>query len=236
MYVLYRYTFKTSDMKKYLKLFVLIVLVSCFPIVAKSQYYQIANQLTGLIRPALTGGSGYKGYADVSYLAGLGNRRVDFVGISTSQGFNYRSWFYMGVGIGVDIAMGHVNPQFGMESTGPYWQHGYKKTGVMVPVFTDFRFNIGSQNSTAFFIDARIGASFLMGSNYLAVADGFITNREYFYLRPSLGVRIPVAKGGRQAMDIGLSYQLLTSNYWYNTPSPYNVTLSSLGAVVSFEW
>lgn len=202
-----------------------------------AQYYQIANQLTGLISPALRGGSGYKGFVDASYLGGLGNRRVDFAGVSTSQGYLYRSWFYMGVGLGVDVAMGHTNPEFGTSpGYGGYWDHAYKKTGVMIPIFTDFRFILGNQSKTAFYIDARIGASFLMGNNYLAVADGFITNREYFYLRPSAGLRIPVNNTGKQAIDIGVTYQLLTSNYWYNTPSPYNVTLSSLGATVSFEW
>lgn len=223
-------------MKKYLKPLLLITIFTGCSFTAGAQYYQIANQLTGLIRPALTGGSGYKGYVDVSYLSGLGSRRVDFIGLSTSQGFSYRSWFYMGVGLGVDLALSHTNPDFGAGGTGPYWNHGYNKTGVMVPVFTDLRFNIGNTSSTSFFIDARIGASFLMGNNYLAVADGFITNREYFYLKPSVGARIPIGNSGKQAIDIGVVYQLLTTNYWYDRPSSYNVTLSSLGAVVSFEW
>lgn len=223
-------------MKKYLKTLLLIVAIIPFSQGANAQYYQIANQLPGLIRPALAGGAAYKGYVDVSYLAGLGDRRVDIVDISTSQGFKYKNWFYMGVGIGVDVAMSHTNPDFGANrpSGNNYWSHGYKTTGIMIPVFTDFRFNIGSQSSTSFFIDARIGASFLMGNNYLAVADGFITNREYFYLKPSLGVRIPVSKSGKQAVDIGLSYQLLTSNYWYYSSG--SSTLNSLGATATFEW
>lgn len=225
-------------MKKYLKLLLCGVALLCFSPFANAQYYQIANQLPSLISPALSGGTSYKGFVDVSYLNGVGNRRVDFVSISTSQGFKYRNWFYMGVGIGVNIAMSHTNQGFG-ENRLPnqnYWDHGYNKTGVMIPIFTDFRFNLGNTNSTSFYIDARIGASFLMGSNYLAVADGFITNREYFYLKPSVGVRIPLRQSSKQAVDIGVTYQLLTSNYWYNTPSSYNVTLSSVGATVAFEW
>lgn len=224
-------------MKIYLKHSLIAASILIFSTVANAQYYQIANQLTGLIRPALTGGSGYKGYVDVSYLAGLGDRRIDFAGISTSQGFRYRSWFYMGVGLGVDLAMGKTNADYNQgQITGGYWDHGYNKTGVMVPVFTDFRFNIGNTSKTALYIDARIGAAFLMGNNYLAVADGFITNREYFYLKPSIGARIPLGATGKRAVDIGIVYQLLTSNYWYNYPSPRNITLSSLGAMVSFEW
>lgn len=223
-------------MKNYLKTLFLVIVISLPFTHVNAQYYQIANQLMNMVSPALSNSVGYKGFVDVSYVAGLGDRKVDFAGVSTSQGFNYRSWFYMGAGIGLDVAMSHTNQNFGMERYGGYWDHKYKTTGIMVPVFTDFRFNFGNSGSTSFFIDARIGASFLMGNDYLAVADGFITNRQYFYLKPSVGVRIPVNKTAKQAVNIGVTYQLLTSNYWYNSPSPYNSTLSSLGAMISFDW
>lgn len=221
-------------MKNYLKIILTFALISGIFLPSKAQFYQIANQLPGLIRPALTGSLNYKGYADVSYLKGLGSRQMDIVNVSTSQGFRYSNWFYMGVGIGLDVAMTHTSPEFNMNQGNNYWNHGYKTTGIMVPVFTDFRFNIGKETSTSLYIDARIGASFLMGSSYLAVGDGFITNREYFYLKPSLGVRIPVNKTGKQAVDVGVTYQLLTSNYWYNYAG--NATLSSIGATIAFEW
>lgn len=224
---------------KYLKPFLLIGAFIGFFSVSHAQYYQIANQLPGLIRPALSGSAGYKGFVDVSYLKGLGDKNVDFVSVSTSQGFRYAGWFYMGVGIGVDIAMAHTGDQFGSQAPGNgYWDHFYNneytKTGVMVPVFTDFRFNIGGQTKTSFYIDARIGASFLMSNKWLAAGNGFISNREYFYLKPSLGVRIPVSQSGKQAVDIGVTYQLLTANYvWYSSSS---TTVNALGATVSFEW
>lgn len=225
-------------MKKYLKSILLTVGMAFFATSANAQFYQIANQLPSLIQPALMGGLNYKGYVDVSYLAGVGSRKVDFVSIATSQGFRYNSWFYMGVGLGVDIAMSHTNEGFGTGATRPgggsYWQHGYNTTGVMIPVFTDFRFNVGKMTSPSFYADVRLGASFLMGDKYLAVADGFITNREYFYLRPSVGVRLPLKGSGKTAFDVGITYQLLTSNYWYNYSG--NTTLNSLGATVAFEW
>ena len=223
-------------MLKYLKQIVLICLFALSGASSYSQYYQIASQLPDLIRPALSGSMSYKGFVDASYLVGVGNRNIDFVGVSTSQGFKYKDWFYMGVGIGVDVAISHTNKGFGGENNNPYWNHKYSKTAVLIPLFTDFRFNIGKLSSTAFFIDAKIGASFLMGSNYLAVADGFITNKEYFYLKPSMGVRIPIGGKNNKAINVGVVYQLLTSNYWYNTPSSYNVTLSSVGVTASFEW
>lgn len=223
-------------MKKYLKQVscIAVFLIAALPV--KAQFYQIANQLPGLIRPALSGSVNYKGYVDVSYLAGVGSQRVDFINVSTSQGFKYNNWFYMGIGLGLDVALSHTNPEFGPinSSQNNYWNHSYKTTGIMIPIFTDFRFSIGSPSSTSFFIDARLGASFLMGDSYLAVADGFITNREFFYLKPSLGIRIPVSKSGKQAVDIGMSYQLLTSNYWYYGSG--HKTLNALGLTAAFDW
>ena len=139
----------------------------------------------------------------------------------------------MGVGLGIDIAMS--NPQASGNNSFPnYLDRPSTKTGIMVPVFTDFRFFFPSLTATGMYIDVRLGASFLMNDKYLAVGNGFITNREFFYLKPSLGVRIPVKGSGKSAVDIGVTYQLLTANYWYIGSS--HSTLNALGATVAFEW
>lgn len=217
-------------MKKYLTGIASLIAVMILPSVSKAQYYQIASQLPSLISPALNGGLNYKGYVEASYVAGMGNTSADFIGISTSQGFKYRSWFFMGVGIGVDVAMSHTKDDSYRPSG-----YGFTTTAAMVPVFTDFRFNIGNTAKAAFFADIKLGASFLMGNKYLAINNGYLSNRQYFYLKPAVGVRIPVGKNGRQGVNVGVTYQLLTANYWYNSyhTSP---TLNSLGATVGFDW
>lgn len=217
-------------MKKYLIKIILGVAFIASPIASRAQFYQIANQLPGLISPALTGGLNYKGYVDASYVAGLGNTSADFLGFSTSQGFRYKSWFFMGVGIGVDVAMSHTGDDFYRPSN-----YSYTSTGVMIPVFTDFRFNVGNTAKATFFADVKIGASFLMGNSYLAINNGYLSNRQYFYLKPAVGVRIPVGKNGKQGVNVGVTYQLLTSNYWYGS-SHTSPTLNSLGATVGFDW
>ena len=205
---------------------------------AEAQYYDIANQIPQLITPALTGGTRYKGFVDAKYLKGVGNHNVDFLGFSTSQGFKYANWFYMGVGIGVDVVFSHTSD--GAQSWNPSApgyepERGTTSTGVMIPLFTDFRFNVGDQSKASFFADIRLGCSFLIGNDYLRVDDGYLSSQEYFYLRPSIGVRIPINKDKpRQAINVGVSYQLLTSNYWYN--NYFDVTLNGLGIDVGFEW
>lgn len=208
---------------------------------ASAQYYEIANQIPQLITPALMGGFNYKGFVEGKYVMGVGQNRVDFLGVSTSQGFKYATWFFMGAGIGVDVAFSHVNDN-DLISSGNYPQdyHNAVSTGVMIPIFTDFRFNIGQPKNTSFFAGVKLGCSFLVGNDYLKVNNGYLSSQQYFYFRPSLGVRIPLSKlgsnnnNGKKALNIGLTYQLLTSNYWNAYYS--NVTVNSLGLDVSYEW
>lgn len=213
---------------------------------AKAQLYEIANQLPQLISPALSGSFNYRGYLEAAYLQGMGDTRANFLDFSTSQGFRYSSWFFMGVGIGADILFSDYGddnkiPRYG--TTGGYYgpnsdfdyNHSSRTTAVMIPIFTDFRLNIGGTASASMFIDLKIGCSFLCSKDYIRINNGYLTNQEYFYLRPSVGVRIPMGgKDSKTAMNLGVTYQLLTSNYWSSWSR--NITLNSLGANLSFEW
>lgn len=80
-----------------------ITALAAAPVAASAQYYEIANQLPSLIQPALSGSLNYKGFFEASYTQGMGKYKANFLEISTSQGFRYSNWFYMGVGIGVDF-------------------------------------------------------------------------------------------------------------------------------------
>lgn len=218
----------------------------CFSAIsASAQYYEIANQLPQLIRPALSGSFNYKGFVDVSYMRGIGDCKADFLDVSTSQGFRYADWFYMGVGIGADVLFSSTDDNWGdgWEHGSPDIEHSSTTTAVMLPLFTDFRFTLGgkstmpdgsTRSSVGFFIDLRVGCSFLCSDDWIRINNGYLTNQQYFYLRPSVGLRIPVGTSGKQAFDIGLCYKLLTSNYWAS--SKESATLSSLGLTVAFEW
>lgn len=213
-----------------------IVLASLLPLHVSAQYYQIANQLPQLISPALSGSLNYKGFVEVSGLAGVGHNRANVIDFSTTQGFQYSSWFFMGVGAGVDVVMAQQPQGWRPNPDYDYMYRGNTKTKVMIPLFSDFRFNIGPQEATSFFIDFKVGASWLIGSDYLRMADGFMTNETQFYFRPSVGLRIPISKERPDhAVNVGVSYQLLTSNnnYYWNDNS---LTLNNLGVSISYEW
>lgn len=205
---------------------------------ASAQFYEIANQIPQLLSPALSGSSAYKGYLEAGYSKTFGHYDADFLEFSTSQGYRYGSRFFMGVGLGVDVIFAHKDNQWG---TG--WsadsdfntKHSSSSTAAMLPIFTDFRFNLDTSTHAAFYIDLKIGCSFLLSSKYIEIGNGYLTNRQYFYLRPSIGIRIPTNKNHpKQGLDIGINYKLLTSNYWNSWSR--NVTLNGLGASVAFEW
>ncbi len=207
---------------------------------ASAQYYEIANQLPGLLQPALSGSMNYKGYVEASGMTGFGNNRANFIGISTSQGFQYASWFFMGVGIGVDVAMTNQSDKtdiYPPENAPDYYRHSDSQTKVMLPVFSDFRFNIGSYSSTSIFIDLKIGATWLLGDSYLWLQRGRLGGGTQFYLKPSLGMRIPVrASNPGQAINIGVTYQLITSNNNWSYWDDNSATLNGIGLSIAYEW
>ncbi len=214
-----------------------IILSMLSSLSASAQYYEIANSIPSLIQPALSGSGQYKGFIEAGYSKTLGNYDADFLELSTSQGFQYNSWFYMGVGLGVDVLFSHKNDDWGSDWENPSYgsDRGSTTTAAMIPLFTDFRFNIGGNSGASFFIDMKVGCSFLLGNKYISIGDGYLTNQEYFYLRPSIGMRIPTnSRNPKQAVDIGINYRLLTSNYWNSWSR--NITLNSIGVSLAFEW
>ena len=224
-------------MKKLLSLAVAAVMAVGMAVPARAQYYEIANQLPSLISPALSGSMQYRGFVEASGLAGMGKNRANFLGISTSQGFQYASWFFMGVGMGVDVAMAQQDDRYGAWDPDDWEYGGTAKTKCMIPVFTDFRFRIGNDNSVAAVIGLKLGAAWLLGDDDLMMKTAYMSNKTQFYFRPSLGVRIPVSsQNPKQAVNVAVTYQLLTSNnnytYWHDN----SVTLHNLGLTIGFEW
>lgn len=205
----------------------LLILAACVA-PAKAQYYQMVNQGSQMIGTALQGGFYYRGFVEGSYLNGIGNNRASFLEITTTQGFKKADWFYMGIGAGLDVVFanyGEAQSQINGQST--------QQTGMMIPLFTDFRFNIGSQSVTAAFVDVRLGASFLVGSDRLQVGDSYINRSECFYFKPSIGMRIPVdKKNTNHAFSVAASYLLVNTGYWNYD----NINLSAIGVTLGYEW
>jgi hypothetical protein len=199
---------------------------------ASAQYYAIADRMVDMITPALFGGFNYHGIVEVSAIKGVGENNADFVGISTSQGVNYADWFFLGVGIGVDALFTHVDSYYNSRGG-----ESVTKSGCVVPLFTDLRFNLGTGSRVSYYLGAKIGCSFLMGNNDIHVNQGYITSDECFYLKPSLGVRIPTGTSGRNAFTISASYQLITPGYnRFDYDGERSISLNGFGVTLGYEW
>ncbi len=221
-----------------LRIIAILSFILSIPSAAHAQWGQIVNRIPSLISPAVSGSGSYRGFVDAGYSKTFGHYDADFFEISTSQGYQYNSWFYMGVGLGADVMFAHQDNNWGTEwmpSRSFDFYHSSRKKAVMIPLFSDFRFKFGGSEFASFFADLRAGCSFLMTDDYVAIGNGYLTSRQYFYLRPSIGMRIPVSsKNPRMAVNLAISYKLLTSNYWSSWNR--NITLNSIGASVGFEW
>lgn len=205
---------------------------------ANAQYGQIVNQFTNVLGRALSGGFNYKGYVEAKYIKGIGANNGDFTGISTSQGVKYGDHFFMGVGLGVDLLMCHVDEGWNPGEAFPDLDKSTTKKGCVVPLFTDFRFIAGNTNNIGCQIGLKLGCSFLLTDSYITVNRGYITSSECFFLMPSVGVRIPTSiNSGRQAVTFALAYQLITPSYRYHWGSAGKaITLNGFGLTCSYEW
>lgn len=57
-----------------------------------------------------------------------------------------------------------------------------------------------------------------------------------FFLQPTIGVRIPVSLNDtRHAMNLGLTYRLITSNNNYSW-NDNTATLNGFGLAIAYEW
>ena len=235
--MLLMYKLKVTAMRLGILVSVFILVFSSVLLV-RAQYSDIINGLTNAIMPAVSGSSSYKGYVEADYTQGVGNYKSNFMTVCTSQGYKFTPWFYMGAGIGVDLLWSTVQAGWGdgWSDQSPEWyNHEKTESAVMIPVFTDFRFNFGSQTSPSFFVNLRAGAAFLCSDSYVKIKNGYLTNNSYFYLQPSVGIRIPVSiTKPRQAVNVGLHYRLMTSDYWCGWE--HNAVINGLGANISYEW
>ncbi len=198
---------------------------------ANAQYYAIADRLADMITPAIFGGFSYRGLVEVSAIKGIGENNGDFVGISTSQGFKYADWLFIGVGAGVDGLFTHVDNFYAdhLEST--------TKSGLIVPLFTDFRLTFGDPSNVNYYIGTKIGCSFLVSDESIRVNRGYISSDECFYLKPSVGIRIPAGTTDHNAVTFAVSYQLITPGYErYEYHDSQSISLNGFGISIGYEW
>lgn len=147
---------------------------------------------------------GYRGFVDWSNTATLdlgflsadnepGDETEIFTGISTSHGYQFNDWLYVGGGIGFEYNLSRK--EYGhplMDNTGT------TKLRCIVPIFAEGRLDAKWGRFTPYF-SARIGAN--------------VANHGGIYFSPMVGYRFNW--GRRSAINLGLGMTLFGYRYYY---------------------
>jgi hypothetical protein len=96
---------------------------------------------------------------------------------------------------------------------------------------------LGNTSSVNYYIGTKIGCSFLVSDDEIHVNRGYITSDECFYLKPSIGIRIPAGPTDHTALNIAVSYQLITPGYnRYDYSNNESISLNGFGLTIGYEW
>lgn len=80
---------------------------------------------------------GYRGFVDLGYTIGVGENKLGRVDITTSHGYQFNPYFFIGAGVGLC-----------------YWTEPEE---LGVPVFIDFRTDIPTGSKISPFVDLKLG-------------------------------------------------------------------------------
>ncbi|MGN1246682.1 MAG: hypothetical protein ACI4UN_08605 [Muribaculaceae bacterium] len=192
--------------------------------------------------PSYDSGTRYKGFIETGYSGGIGDYRANQLDILTTHGIATGNLF-LGVGFGVNILYPNENGNPLDHNVGGFYpssKYDYnKETAVMIPLYVDFKYNFGS-GSVRPFVDFKVGAAFLGNDHAVSIGDGWLDDEEGLYFSPTIGINIPTS--GRAAINIGLTYNLISQKYYYydwyydEVYSNDGISLHSLGVKLSIEW
>lgn len=134
---------------------------------------------------------GYRGFVDVEYYLSIDANSKSRFGFSTSHGYQFFPYLYVGAGVGMQFITNVLNPE------NAYIRYT-RKTIIPIPVFADVRLDLYKYKFCPF-IDMRIGKTF--GNK----AFGLMFN-------PSVGCRIELKNNF--AMNIGVGYSLQSTDLY----------------------
>ena len=180
----------------------IIILLLFIPIVAKAQYLQ----------------KGYHGMVDVGYCYYLTQIDPATIELTTSHGYQFNPYIYLGAGIGFDFT---GETKWGEVSGKPYNKRAAK---VDIPLFFNARANF-TKTKFSPFADARIGSYINNDGNIyanLALGGRYALN-EKIGLSISVGYEIRKVTIEQLNMNIGNKYNGYKSEYYYKDRPDQNV-------------
>lgn len=149
---------------------------------------------------------GYKGFVDFGYIADLSDYDANKVEISTSHGYQFNNYFYLGGGVAADF---YTDADL-----------------IAVPIFVDFRANFINKKVTPF---ADIKTGYSVGDVEGAYVSTSIGVR--FSLKGKKAINLKLEYNYQQHNDHG-DYSYNNNYYSYD----YDYDLEGLGFKVGFEF
>lgn len=129
-------------------------------------------------------GNCYRGFVDAGYTIGLGDYEFGRFEISTSQGYQINSHFYIGAGLGFHFMPEYKTPDMDIALDS-------RESSVEIPIFANLKLNFTKAKITPF-IDIRGGT--------------YVTNNGDLYANFAVGCRITTIE--KQAFNISIGYTL----------------------------
>lgn len=149
---------------------------------------------------------GYKGFVDFGYIADLSDYDANKVEISTSHGYQFNNYFYLGGGVAADF---YTDADL-----------------IAVPIFVDFRANFINKKVTPF---ADIKTGYSVGDVEGAYVSTGIGVR--FSLKGKKAINLKLEYNYQQHNDHG-DYSYNNNYYSYD----YDYDLEGLGFKIGFEF
>lgn len=152
-------------------------------------------------------GNGYRGFADFGYTVGVGDYEFGRFEVSTTQGYQFNPYFFVGGGVGFHFMQSY-------ETAGMEIALDKRDAKVSIPLFADLRGTF-SKRKFAPFIDLKAGY--------------FLTNNDGLYGNISVGCRMTVKRKQAVSLSVGYTYEKLefeTFDRFMNSTS-MNYTRSS---------
>ncbi len=151
--------------------------------------------------------NGYRGFADFGYTVGVGDYEFGRFEVSTTQGYQFNPYFFVGGGVGFHFMQSY-------ETAGMEIALDKRDAKVSIPLFADLRGTF-SKRKFAPFIDLKAGY--------------FLTNNDGLYGNISVGCRMTVKRKQAVSLSVGYTYEKLefeTFDRFMNSTS-MNYTRSS---------
>lgn len=131
--------------------------------------------------------NGYRGFADFGYTVGVGDYEFGRFEVSTTQGYQFNPYFFVGGGVGFHFMQSY-------ETAGMEIALDKRDAKVSIPLFADLRGTF-SKRKFAPFIDLKAGY--------------FLTNNDGLYGNISVGCRMTVKRKQAVSLSVGYTYEKL---------------------------